>query len=131
MSAPVLKEDAESQAMARRMRDGHWAFADKVLEQGTVWFCWWNKARRHVAPYPADVVVTGLIDGLELLDWLKGHEDWWIIGEWDDARYAAPVQLTEIGRRALAERHLYDLEPVNWGLVEPGYTAVPAPVEAR
>lgn len=126
MAEPEFHDDAQHREMARRMRDGQWQFADRVAKHGTVWFCWWNKDRRHVPPYPDDVEVRGLIDGLEILGWLRSHDDWWVIGEWDDARYAAPVQLTDTGRKALAERHLYDLEPVDYGLVEPGHRAIPA-----
>ncbi len=54
-------------------------------------------------------------------------KDWWVIGDWSDQRYAAPVSLTDAGRAALANREQYDLEPVTGGLVEPGWQATPAP----
>lgn len=81
---------------------------------------------RH-SPYPADLYVTGLIDGMELLEWLNRHRDWWIIGRWRDDRYAAPIRLTAKGRRALKRRSRYDMEPVTGGMVEPGWIAVPLP----
>jgi hypothetical protein len=124
----VLASDNERQ-MARRIRDGQWDLMERTAKLGTLWFCWWDKARRHDPPAD-DVLVTGLISGMELLDWMKRHEDWWIIGEWDDARYAAPVQLTDAGRAALAERAKYDMEPVYGGMVEPGWVCTPAPIEA-
>jgi hypothetical protein len=116
---------------ARHMRNEQWAFADRVAELGTVWLCWWNKNRHHDTTkdgaLPDDLRVSGLIDGMELLEWLNSHKDWWVIGEWSDERYAAPVSLTPAGRAALANRELYDLEPVTGGLVEPGWICVPAP----
>ena len=125
MEAKSLTSEADRQ-MARTIRDAHWAFADKVLECGTVWCCWWNKNHHHQPPYPSDLYVCGLIDGIELLDWLRSHEEWWVIGKWSDERYAAPISLTEAGMAALQIRDRYDMEPVRGGLVEPGWTAIPA-----
>jgi hypothetical protein len=118
----------DNRAMARRMRDTQWAFMEKVNRLGTVYVCWWNKNRRHddTQPLPEDLQVCGLIDGLELLAWLKSHPDWWTIGAWSKERYAAPVSLTGAGRRALRQRSRYDMEPVTGGLVEPGWIASPA-----
>lgn len=128
VSEPFFHDDEHHRQLARRLRDSQWAFADLVLEHGTVWFCWWDKARRHadVSARAANLYVTGLLDGVELLNWTRQHADWWQIGEWCDARYAAPVQLTEVGKAALQNRQLYDMEPVFWGLVEPGHCAIPA-----
>jgi hypothetical protein len=116
--------------MARHMRDGQWEFMARVVELGTVWVCWWNKNRSHndTKPLPPDLKVCGLIDGMELLEWLNSHKDWWVIGEWSDERYAAPVSLTDAGRAAFAERHRYDMELVTGGLVEPGWCAMPLPL---
>lgn len=123
---PKILVDENSRNMARWSRDRQWQFAEKVEKHGTLWFCWWNKNRRHREPHPDDLWVDGLITGMEILDWLKRHEDWWVIGEWDDDHYAAPVQLTAAGRTALAEREKYDMEPVYGGMVEPGWTCIPA-----
>lgn len=113
-------------AMARRIRDHQWAFMDRFTKHRLVWVCWWNKNRHHdVEKAPEDLLICSLISGLELLEWMNSHKDWWIIGEWSDERYAAPIQLTDVGRTALAERDKYDLEPVTGGLVEPGWQAIP------
>ncbi len=125
MKPKRLKSRVDRQ-MARRMRDQQWAFMEKVAKLGTVWVCWWNKDRHHdEKTAPPDLVVCGLINGMELIEWLHSHPDWWVIGEWSDERYAAPVQLTEAGRDALAEREKYDMEPVTGGLVEPGWICTP------
>jgi hypothetical protein len=125
---PKFHDDLEHRAQARRMRDAQWAFADLVAEHGTVWFCWWDKARRHDdrEKRPANLYVTCLISGCEMLSWIDKHADWWTVGDWDDARYAAPVSLTEAGRAALQDRQRFDMEPVDWGMVEPGHRAIPA-----
>ncbi len=128
MTIPPKQLTSESmRQIARRMRDQQWEMADRVAKLGTLWVCWWNKNRHHdhTKPLPDDLMVCGLIDGLELLEWLTSHPDWWEIGKWSDERYAAPVSLTDAGRAALAEREKYDLEPVTGGLVEPGWQAIP------
>ena len=80
------------------------------------------------AERPDDLMVCGLIAGMELAAWLRSHPDWTITGEWDDARYAAPVWITDAGREALAKRERYDMEPALGGPVEPGWSCVPLPV---
>ncbi len=124
---PQIGDTPEHRRRARAMRDEQWAFAELVNSQGTVWVCWWNKNRHHdERTAPADLVICSLISGMELLTWLKSHPDWWQIGEWSRERYAAPVQLTDAGRAALSARDIYDMEPVDYGLVEPGWRATPA-----
>lgn len=125
---PRVLTDPEDRQMARDMRDEQWAFAERVAAQGTIWCCWWNKNGHHDTskPLPDDLHVCGLIDGMELLEWFNQHPDWWIIGEWSDERYAAPVSITDAGRAALAEREKHDMEPVYGGLVEPGWQCIPA-----
>lgn len=113
--------------IARSMRDMQWEFADLVAKHGTIWVCWWDKERRHPEPRPDNVYVTGLIDGCELLEWLRSHRDWWVIGKWRDDRYAAPIRLTPKGRRAIKQRWRYDMEPVTGGMVDPGWIVTPAP----
>lgn len=134
--APKMLNEPYHREIARRMRDDQWAFADKVARLGTVWVCWWDKDARHCVrsenrgwqcrdDLPEDLVVHGLIGGMELLEWLNSHPDWWSIGEWSDARYATPVTITAIGRSALTRRELYDMEPVTGGLVGPGWQSIP------
>lgn len=118
---------------ARRERDSQWDFMERVAAlppQQPLWVCWWNKNRHHdYAHIPLDLLICGLSGGMVLSEWLNSHKDWWIIGEWSDARYAAPVTLTDAGRAALANRAAYDMEPVTGGLVEPGWEAIPLPPE--
>lgn len=121
-----LLDSPDHRQMARRMRDGQWAFAERVAARGTLWVCWWNKNRHHQPPHPDDLEICGLIDGMELLEWLGSHPSWWAVGPRSEARYAAPVSITAAGRQALQNRSLYDREPVTGGLVEPGWQAVPA-----
>jgi len=126
--------------MARRERDQQWEFMERVAAAGTLWVCWWNKDRHHPpspsaqyadgSGYRGDLLVCGLLDGCQLSEWLHSHEDWWIIGEWSDERYASPVQLTDAGRTALANRSQYDMERVTGGLVEPGRECTPLPRKA-
>ena len=120
------------QDRARRIRDRHWETLELIAQHDPLYICWWNKDRYHDrtgTPLPEDLLVHGLIDGLELAAWLRKHPDWTDMGEWSDERHAVPVWITGAGRKALANRHLYDMEPVEGGLVEPGWTAVPTPPE--
>lgn len=124
---PKRLTSRDDRKMARHMRDRQWEFADRVALLGTLWVCWWNKNRLHDEKNAsADLYICGLIDGMELLDWMSRHKDWWVIGEWSDDRYAAPVSLTDAGRKALVEREKYDMELVTGGLVEPGWCCMPA-----
>ena len=110
---------------ARRIRDRQWRFMERVVAVGTLWFCVWNKRELPEGP---DEWRDGLMTGLEMMNWIQRHATWFVAGEWDEAGYAWPVQLTEAGHAALADRALYDMEPVEGGLVAPGWTAVPAEV---
>ena len=110
--------------MARAIRDGQWRFMERIAEHGTLWFTPWNKSRREEA---ADELREGLIGGMELLDWVERHKDWFESGEWSSERDARPYRLTDAGRAALADRATYDMEPVYGGLVEPGWRAIPSP----
>jgi len=118
----------EDRAMARRMRDGQWDFAERVAATGTVWFSPWDKERRTEL---ADELRCCLISGVEMLYWLDQHPEWWEIGEWDHSRQARPIRLTAAGRAALVDRAKYDMEPVYWGLVEPGRQTIPAARRAK
>lgn len=121
------KRDREN---ARRARDMQWDFMDRVAAHGTVWACWWNKNRHHeqktLYNEAGDLAVFCLFGGMEFLEWLNSHKDWWQIGDWSDERYAAPVSLTEAGKAALKEREKYDMELVTGGLVEPGFCVLPS-----
>lgn len=127
MANPKKLRSKRDREMARRMRDFQWTFMERTAALGTLWFCVWNKERR---PELADEHRAGLIDGMEMLEWINSHSDWWIKGEWSDERYAMPLQLTDAGRLALTQRDKYDAEPVTGGLVEPGWQALPAKVLA-
>lgn len=124
------KSDRE---MARRIRDEQWAFMEKVasIAPAPLWWCIWNKDGHHKGTEGPDQHWGGLIDGMELSEWMHQHSDWWVKGEWDDDRYARPVWLTDAGREALAKRAAYDLEPVTGGMVEPGWEAIPLPQDSR
>ena len=74
---------------------------------------------------PDDLMACGLIDGMEMMHWLNAHPEWITIGEWSEERCAFPVYITDRGLDALANREQYDMEPVEGGLVEPGWKAIP------
>ena len=123
---PKILTDQPAREMARRIRDTQWLALERIAEHNPLYICWWNKDRHHADQGgPDDLLVCGLIDGNELLDWLNAHPDWRVIGEWSEERYAAPVYITDEGRAALANREQYDLEPIVGGLVEPGWEAIP------
>lgn len=120
---PKLLTDPQDRDMARRMRDGQWKFMERVAREGTVHVSTWNKYRLEEQP---NELLLSLISGMELSEWITKHLDWFVLGPQEKVRYTQPVSLTGAGRVALANRHLYDMEPVTGGLVEPGWQAVPA-----
>ena len=124
---PKLLEEPKHREMARRIRDHQWETLERIADKNPLYVCWWDKNRHHRRRehQPDDLKVCGLIDGMELVHWLKTHPEWTTTGDWSDERYAAPVWITEAGRTALENRHLYDMEPVEGGLVEPGWRAKP------
>jgi hypothetical protein len=131
-AAPKRLTSLSDRQMARHMRDAQWRFMERVAKHDPLWVCWWNKNGHHDAKTaPADLEICGLIDGMELLAWMRTHRGWWKIGDWSDERYAAPVRLTPAGRKALRERERYDMELVEGGLVEPGWCAMPTRKSAR
>ena len=113
--------------MARHIRDRQWEMLELIALHNPLYICWWDKAGRYKVKTntPPDEWACGLITGMEMLHWLEAHPDWTQIGEWSDERYAAPVHITDSGRDALANRERYDMEPVEGGLVEPGWRAIP------
>lgn len=121
---PRRLTDKSSREQARHTRNRQWRFMERVRECGTLWFCLWNKKR---LPEAADEWRDGLIGGMELVEWMGKHAEWFIRGDWDDERYAEPVQLTADGLQALDHRDLYDMEDVEGGLVDPGFIVTPLP----
>lgn len=112
---------------ARFVRNAQWQILHKATEHETLIWCWWDKAGRYRSGHPEHVYVSGLLTTMELMAWFRRHADWLEIGEWDNALYGAPVRITDAGRAALANRELYDMEPVEGGMVEPGWVCTPAP----
>jgi hypothetical protein len=111
--------------VARNIRNAQWRMMERIAEHGTLWFCVWNKEGREEK---SDEMRCCLLSGMDYLAWVDAHPDWFIKGEWDEERYAMPLQLTDAGRAALANRSQYDMEPVLSGLVEPGTITTPAPL---
>ena len=119
--------DQKSRDMARRMRDGHWSLLERLNRHGTLYVCPWDKYGRHKKPEPDLEVLSPLSQ--DIFSWFKVHSDWIDILEWDEQRCAYPFAITDAGREALDNRTLYDMEPVEGGLVEPGWTAIPTSKE--
>jgi hypothetical protein len=122
---PKQLDSIEHRQVARNIRNTQWRFMERCLECNPLWWCIWNKKRM---PELEDEWRSGLLDGMELMEWIDAHRRWFRIGKWNDTRYARPVRLSPPGRVALEHRHLYDLEPVTGGLVEPGWESIPLPL---
>lgn len=141
---------------ARAERDSQWRFMERVAREGVVWMCPWDKYHRHgprcrcesktfkplgeqwqcaycktvVDRVPDDgVYVFGLLGANEFFHWLDSHKDWWKRGRWSEKRCARSIRITDAGREALKNRHLYDMEPIHGGMVEPGYIVRPLPAK--
>lgn len=122
---PKRLTDRSSRIFARRERDAEWAFMERVAREGIVWMCPWDKYGKH--KNGDGVYVFGLIGSTEFYHWLSSHEDWWKRGRWSEKRCARSIRITAAGRKALKNRHLYDMEPIFGGMVEPGYIVTPWP----
>jgi hypothetical protein len=142
---------------ARRERDSQWEFMERVAREGKVWMCPWDKHHLHgrrcvnkwcksqtfnaigdkwqcarcnavMERVPDDMVyVFGLLGSNEFFHWLGSHKDWWKHGRWSEKRCARSISITEEGRIALQNRHLYDMEEISGGMVEPGFVVTPWP----
>jgi hypothetical protein len=112
--------------IARHERNHQWHFMERIVAHGTLWYCPWNTKR---LPEAADEFRDGWLSALPLRAWVTRHADWFVQGEWDKARDAFPFQVTAAGQTALAQRELYDMEPVPGGLVAPGWDAIPLPYD--
>ena len=124
---PRALDDQATRKMARHVRDRQWRMLERIAENNPLHICWWDKNRRHRQDEeaPDDLMACSLIVGMEILHWLKAHPEWTTIGEWSEERCAVPVHITDRGLEALANRERYDMEPVEGGLVEPGWKAIP------
>ena len=127
MNEPKRLDDDWNREVARRTRDRHWSYMEKMAERGKLWICPWDKYRKYPDGDPEDTVVLCLITGCEWWEWANSHKDWFKVGRWSEKRCAHPISLTDAGREALANRHLYDMEDHHGGLVDPGYVVTPAP----
>ena len=108
--------------LARKIRDHQWEMMEKMERFGTLYIDPWNRGRRDQLE---DEERFGLLGWMETGTWFEDHEDWFIIGDWDEELRAWPYQITDAGRAALQDRERYDMEPVRGGLVEPGWQATP------
>ena len=123
---PKILTKVAARRTARHDRNYQWLTLEQIAEHDPLYICWWDKHGRFKnKEVPADTRVCGLISANTILSWLNAHPDWIVIGEWDDERYAAPVWITGAGREALENRHLYDMEPVAGGMIEPGWLCTP------
>ncbi len=137
--------------MARSERDSQWAFMERVAREGIVWMCPWDKHRLHGrrcvnkwcesktfdpngskwqcarCKTVMEYVPDGLLGSNELFHWLASHKDWWTRGRWSEKRCARSIRITDAGRIALENRHVYDMEEIYGGMVEPGYVVRPLP----
>ena len=123
---PKILTSHDQRRSARHDRDRQWRTLELIAEHNPLYICWWNKDRHHDRDTaPPDLLICSLITGSSIASWLRTHPDWVTIGDWDDNRYAAPAWITDAGREALANRNLYDMEPVQGGMIEPGWICTP------
>ena len=127
---PKALESPKDREMARRIRNRQWAMLERIAERDPLWVCWWDKWGQHsqIEERPDDLEVFCLLSSNERFQWFGPggpHADWIEVGPWSEERCAAPVRITAAGRSALAARDQYDMEPVSWGMVEPGWVCIP------
>lgn len=97
-----------------------------LIPHGEQWQC--TNCQTVMDSVPDDgVYVFGLIGANELYQWINNHKEWWKKGRWSEKRCARSIRITDAGRKALKNRHLYDMEEIHGGMVEPGYIVRPWP----
>lgn len=113
--------DRFSRQVAQRVLEGHWNFVRRLAREGIVHFCVWNKfhhkERRNEERH-------GLIDGMEVMEFVREHRAWFGYGAYDRSRNTFPIWLTAAGRAALrtkADRP----QLILGGLVDPGFQVMP------
>jgi len=122
---PKRLTDRESRRMARCTRDHHWSIMERIRDTpGGLWICLWNKYGRDEAP---NEVRMCLISGMEWAEWVMAHRDWFRWGRYNTRHDGNRYRLTDAGLAALEDRAPYDMEPVEGGLVEPGWICTPLP----
>lgn len=113
--------DIGARQVARRVLDGHWNFVRRLAREGVVHVCIWNKyhhkTRRNEQRH-------GLIDGLELMEFVRQNRAWFGMGAYDRGRNTFPMWLTDRGRKALRTRADRP-QLVLGGLIEPGFQVMP------
>lgn len=110
--------------VARRVRNDHWEFMERLARYGIVHVCPWAKHRSNRAG-PNEIIEGPLTWG-EFATWIKQHRPWFLWGAWDDRRQTVSYWLTPAGRAAVRRRPARDDSlPVHGGLVEPGWSARP------
>lgn len=115
----------DQRRVARRVRDDHWMFMERLARYGVVHVCPWAKNRSSKAG--PNEAIEGLLGWNEFASWLWGeHRPWFGRGTWDERRQTWAYWLTAAGRSALRRRSPRDdALPVYGGLVEPGWSARP------
>ena len=104
-------DDERRSHIARRMRNAHWRHMERMVD-GTLYVRLWNRGRLPDVP---DVLNMSMFSGMDFMDWVRAHPTWFEPSQWDEDRKADPFRLTEEGREALRNKHLYDMEPVPMG----------------
>lgn len=124
--------------VARRIRDEQWKIMETAAANGgEVRICPWDEKKvwtegrgyHRLDPIPGEFRFD-LLGFMETFSWFdRAHPDWFTVDEadWDEERQTHLYRLTDAGRAALADRERYDMEPVEGGLVEPGWQTVPLP----
>jgi hypothetical protein len=65
---PKTLHSKTEREIARYVRDGQWAFMERIQAVGKLWFCVWNKDGYHAKPYPPNLWVCCLMTGMDYLD---------------------------------------------------------------
>lgn len=120
---PKMLRDRGTRETARYIRDRQWSLMERMVN-APLRVCLWDKKRLTAEP---GEVRFCLISGMEFMNWVRSHRRWFVVGRKHDERDAFVMKLTKAGRWAFRHKKRYDMAPVEGGLVEPGWVAIPAP----
>jgi hypothetical protein len=114
----------DRRSWARRTRDDHWEFMERLARYGIVHVCPWAKHRSSSAGQ--NELIECPLTWCEFATWIQQHRSWFRWGAWDDRRQTVAYWLTPAGRAAARRKPARDdALPVHGGLVEPGWKARP------
>ena len=110
----------ENRKRIERVRNQLWNTLGRIADTNPLWVCWQGEGHSpHREDTPDDLIMFDINENPTLTRWFSRHPEWTVTGKWSHERCAAPVFITDAGRRAIDHRILYDNEPIEPDMPQP------------